>query len=274
MKTILVPTDFSKIARNAIDYAVEIAKITKAKLILFNVYNLPVVPSEGPAALNMDELEQESNRELKKIERSIHNKHGESLKIECKSSRGFPVDEINYYTEEHPVDLIVMGMAGAGYLSEKIIGSIATSMIKKAKCPVLVIDKTVKFKKPETIVLACDYREVGNKNILEPLIELSKLFNARIEVLHVVPELETVPSVSKTLERIKFDHMLVSTNHRFHTTPNADVIDGINEFTNHIKADMVVMIPRMHSGFERFFFEPNTTRMAFHTGVPFLALHQ
>jgi len=40
MKTILVPTDFSKIARNAIDYAVEIAKLTKAKLILFHVYHV------------------------------------------------------------------------------------------------------------------------------------------------------------------------------------------------------------------------------------------
>lgn len=60
MKTILVPTDFSKIARNAIDYAVEIAKLTKAKLVLFHVYHVPVVPVEIPIVMPIDEVKKET----------------------------------------------------------------------------------------------------------------------------------------------------------------------------------------------------------------------
>ena len=67
MKTILVPTDFSKIARNAIDYAVEIAKLTKARLILFHVYHATVVPSEMPIVLPTGEIEKEALDGLKKI---------------------------------------------------------------------------------------------------------------------------------------------------------------------------------------------------------------
>ncbi|MBA3705480.1 MAG: universal stress protein, partial [Bacteroidetes bacterium] len=84
MKTILVPTDFSEIACNAINYAVEIAKLTKAKLILFNVYNVPVVPAEIPIALPIDEIEKDVMKGLKKIEKDICLKHGNELVIECK----------------------------------------------------------------------------------------------------------------------------------------------------------------------------------------------
>ncbi|MBK7818144.1 MAG: universal stress protein [Sphingobacteriaceae bacterium] len=49
MKTILVPTDFSRVSNNAIDYAAELAVFSKSKLILFNSYHIPVAVTEVPA---------------------------------------------------------------------------------------------------------------------------------------------------------------------------------------------------------------------------------
>ena len=72
MEIILVPTDFSKNASNAIDYAVEIAQLTQAKLILFHVYQVPVVPAEVLIVLPADEMEKDAMEGLKKIERNIH----------------------------------------------------------------------------------------------------------------------------------------------------------------------------------------------------------
>ncbi|MGZ4075884.1 MAG: universal stress protein, partial [Bacteroidia bacterium] len=110
MKTILVPTDFSKNSLNALDYAVEIAKLTKAKIILFDVYQIPIAVSEAPIAFPVDELEKECKERLREIEKTIQLKHGGGLIIESQCRCGFTIDEINIFSEENKFDLIVMGM--------------------------------------------------------------------------------------------------------------------------------------------------------------------
>lgn len=273
MKIILAPTDFSEIAGNAIDYAVEIAVCSNAKIILFHVYHVPVVPSEIPIMMPVDEIERDSMESLKKIERKIHQKHGSKLIIECHCKYGFPVDEINFFAEENKIDLIIMGMEGTGYLTEKLIGSITTSLIRKAKCPVLAIDKEVRFKNIKKIVLASDYGEIKNKSILAPLKEFAHLFKAHVYILNVARELEIIPSVSKAVEGIKLDHLMEEINHSFYYAKNEDIIEGINDFVEEKQIDLVAMIPREHATIQSLFIEPNTKRMAFHTKVPLLALH-
>jgi nucleotide-binding universal stress UspA family protein len=273
MKTILAPTDFSKIARNAIDYSVELAKITGAKIILFNVFQIPMIPAEVPIMLPIDEIQKNTMDALNKIKKDIISEHTDNLLIECKCISGFPVEEINRSAKENKVDIIIMGMAGAGYLTEKLIGSITTSLIKKAKCPVLAIDKYVKFRRVEKIVLACDYAEIDNKCILEPLEEFVYLFKAHLYILNIIGPLERV-TMSKAVSSVKLERLLEGTSHSFHYKENEDVVKGINDFVEENKIDMVVMIPRIHNVFKNFFQEPHTKSMAFHTKIPLLALHE
>lgn len=274
MKTILVPTDFSKIAQNAIDYAAEIAKHTKSKLILFHVYQIPIAPTEVPIIYPVDQMEKDIMEGLHKIEKQIHAKHGKNILVECQSTSGFPVEEIRLYSKKNKADLIVIGMQGAGYLTEKLIGSVTTSLIRNSKCPVLVIDKHVKFKSIKKIALACDYNEVRNKSIFSTMKEIANLFDSHVYVLNVVRELETAPAVSEAIAGIKLNHSLEDIKHSFHATKNEDVVQGINEFVDDKKIDMIVMIPRMHSILKNLFEEPHTKRMAFHTKTALLALHE
>lgn len=274
MKTILVPTDFSKTSLNAIDYAVEIAIRTKAKIILFHTYYMPVITSDIMVVPPIDELDGGCTDGFKKIENDIYKKHGKKIDIEFKCKYGFPIDEINEFAIEKKADLIVMGMQGAGYLSEKIIGSITTSLIRKSQCPVLVINKGVKFTPIKKIVLASDFDEISNKTILKPLKEFVQLFKSQVYVLNVVPELETVPVIGKAAEGIKLEHALEDVKHSFHFLENEDVADGINDFISEENMDMVVMIPRQHSFLKSIFNEPDTKQIAFHTKVPLLALHE
>jgi nucleotide-binding universal stress UspA family protein len=274
MKTILVPIDFSKAAENAANYAIEIAKITKAKVILFHAYHVPIVPTEVPIVMpELAELEKDCMAGLLKISARLRSKY-KTANIERVVKCGFAVDEINLYAEKHQMDLIVMGMHGAGYLTEKLIGSITTSLIQKANCPVLVIGENVKFKNIKKIVLACDYHETENEKILERLKEFAHLFKSHIYVLHVVPELELAAPVPDVVsDYVKLESTLADTDHSFHYLPNNEIVDGINKFVADDKMDMVVMIPRKHSILKNIFTEPNTKKMAFHSKVPLLALH-
>ena len=67
MKTILVPTDFSIAAENAVEYAIGFAKETNASIILFHSYHIPIPPTEVPIMMiTSDELQKESESFLKK----------------------------------------------------------------------------------------------------------------------------------------------------------------------------------------------------------------
>lgn len=275
MKTILVPTDFSDNASNAINYAVEIAKLAKAKLILFHAFHVPVTNSDMPiVVIPIEEIEEANIGRLKKIAKEIQSKNNGSLNIKCICKMGFAVDEISELVTTKSIDLVVMGIRGSGNLSEILMGSTTTTLIRKDSCPVLVINQNVKFKNIKKIVFACDYHEISDASILKPLKEFVELFKSHVYVFNVVKELKTVTYVGKAATESLLEHSLEGTDHTFHFAEQEDVIEGINLFAANKKADMIVMIPQKHTLLKNIFNASNTKKMAFHTHIPLLALHK
>jgi len=274
MKTILVPTDFSDNAMNAINYSAEIALFTKAKIILFHAFHIPTIPSDVPYVMPFDEIEKDALNALTKTKENIIHKYGKGLAIDCKATMGFAVDEINEMIHKLKIDLVIMGMNGGGYLSEKIVGSITTSLIRKAKCPVIAIGEHVKFKSIKKIVLACDYKKIDDISILEPLKEFIKLFKSHLYILNVNSEPGSMSSSEKSLGGAQLEHSFKELDHSFNFIENENIVDGINQFVDANNVDMIVMIPRKHTWIENLFQERNTKHMAFHSHIPLLALHE
>ncbi len=275
MKTILVPTDFSAISANSADYAAEIAKRAKAKIVLFHAYHVPVVTSDvmviAPA---LDELEADALNKLRNLKNEMLKKHGDTLNIDLACVWGFGADEINSYTKENKVDLIVIGTHGAGFVSERLIGSVTTALIRSSNCPVLAIDNKVKFIEPKRIAFACDYLETESKETFTLFKELVNLFRSHVYVLNVINKKDFVPTVKEAVsDFIDLENSFDDVEHSLHYIHDKNIVEGINEFVTDKKMDMIVMIPRKHSMLQNIFHEPNTKRMAFHTNVPLLALH-
>jgi nucleotide-binding universal stress UspA family protein len=272
MKTIIAATDFSDVSIGAINYAAEIAKAGQMKLILFHVYHNPVIVSEVPITMpTLPQIEQEGIKKLKAIERNLQSRFNNQLNIEHQCIVGLAVDEISEYVKSTPVELVVMGLSGGGFLAEKVIGSVTTSLISKCDCPVLVINKGVEFKGIENIVLASDLKIVKDNNTLKPLKDLAQIFSSFIYVLNVFKD-KQLPEESQAVSGIRLDHMLEETQHDFYYSNNSDIVEAINEFVTKENIDLVAMIPRRHSLLEKIFSEPNTTRMAFHINIPLLTL--
>lgn len=273
MKTILAPTDFSAVSNCAVEYAAELAKRASAKLILFHAYQIHVASPDGLVTVPLEAIRKDSLKLLKKSAEKLRKKHGESIQIEYKEACGFPVEEINLIAKNLKADLIVMGMQGGGYISEKIIGSITTALIKKSSCPVLAIHQGTKFTPLKKIAFACDYEHMNYPKALKPLNEIANLFHSEILIVNVVQELEEVPTVTKAVEGIKLNRALNEMKHSFHYTINNDVTDGITDFIKEHKIDLVTMVPHSHTVLETLFKKSNTKHMAFQIAKPFLAIH-
>lgn len=274
MKTILVPTDFSDIATNAINYAARLAVYTKSKLFLFHAYHVPMIVSEVPFVLTSEEnqLEEQSNEQMKLVIEDLQKKYENRLEIESLSMPGFTSDEIVDIAKSRNCDLIVMGTKGAGG-SSRLLGTNTVDVIKHTNCNVLVVPEKVKFQKIDKIVFAFDYKTIKNSSVFDPLTDLASLFNSEIMIFNI-EDSRVQPTTEKAIEGIKLEHVFENLKHTYWFSQHENIVEAINEFAVNNHAVMVSMIRRSHSLMYQLLSKSNTKLMALYSQLPVLILHE
>ena len=138
-KKILIATDGSEYTKKAVDYGIDLAKNTEARL-----YAIYVIDTAAFASIPMDAA-WESMYELLRQEGDEATKYvadkasAEGLDIERLTIEGHPAEEIIKYAEKNSVDLIVMGTLGKSGLDRFLLGSVAEKVVRISKIPVLVV---------------------------------------------------------------------------------------------------------------------------------------
>jgi nucleotide-binding universal stress UspA family protein len=274
MKTILLPTDFSKNSDNAIHFALELNKMMKLKVILFHSYVLPVLASDVPIAMTSDsELEKAAQKRIKQLKDKLIKEYPE-MEIETKLSPGYAEDEIVQISSAKKADLVVMGTQGASGLREVLIGSITAAVMEDVKCPVLAIPEHSTFKGLNKIVFATDYAYNDFENV-ERVVDIARSFNAEVILLHIsngeidkAYEFDAIERFKeKMVEDSKYDKV------SFKLLEYRDVIDGLNLYLDEVNADLLVMSMHHRTFFQKIFVRSKTKKMAFHTHIPLLAFH-
>lgn len=273
MRKILVPTDFSELSDNALDYAVQLARRMEAELLLLHTYLIPLFPEDSAIITTEEYLREEALYKLEKLKRAIAGS-APGLQVSYDAHIGITTDIIPLYAREKHADLIVVGAQGAGYLRERILGSIASNLIRKVQIPLMVIDKHVVFKEPRKIVLAVDFAETDNQVVLKPLKQLAAKFQSHICILNIFSETTVVPSFGEISESFRLENTLKHTHHTFFEVEHPDIVIGINDFVKKHTVDMVAIISRKHSLISRIFREPLSSVMTFHSRVPLLVLQE
>lgn len=161
LRHVLVPTDFSQPARQALRYAVEVAALHQAKLTLLHVlpphsatdvYYASACPeapqstgdprldalfgSHSPSepAVVRSDPDQDALTQLRDLMADTF--HG---MWEAEVARGQPANAIVRFAQARDVDLIVMGTHGRTGLQHVFLGSVAEKVVRQAPCPVVTI---------------------------------------------------------------------------------------------------------------------------------------
>ena len=272
MKTIVATTDFSDASLNAVHYAADLAKHIDAHLVLLNVTHTPPVSVELPVVFpTQDELEREGLGHLEKIKNKIKRYGAKDLVISCVCLGGFAVDQIIDFVHRHQPTLVVMGMQGAGFLTETFVGSITTSLIWQADFPILAINETAKFQIPRRIVFASDRKpvEITGLNFLKELVEL---FKAHVYILHVSPPAEVAGKRNDQSHGYVAPEELKDMPHSLHFVNGDTAADGISTFIAETDMQLLVMGSGKHSFPRSIFTGSETKKMAFRSTIPLLAL--
>lgn len=274
MKTILIPTDFSEASKNAIDYGVKLAKEKNAKLLLLHVFHIPVAATDDPVLMpSFEQIEDDSQSILKETENELRVKYSFTNPVESLSKPGFLIDEIDALVKEKKLDLIIMGITDAGKLAELVISSHSIGVIKKINCPTIIVPGGAVYRPVQTIVFACDTEHTESIAAMEQVKQFVNLFNARLMIFNMVENREDKER-EKILFYEKFANLFTGVPHSIHFVPGEDLIGSINAFIDVNNADLLIMLPQKHTFFWQLFNESSTKKMAFHSHIPLLAIHE
>ncbi len=141
IKRILFPTDFSEGAKNALPYAVDMAKTYDAKLYLIHVlYDIATASGLHIPHTSADQMYADLQATAKKELDRFGLREREGLKdVEHIVSRGVPYEEILKFAKDNDIDLIVIGTHGRKGLDRVLFGSTAERVVRNSSCPVMTV---------------------------------------------------------------------------------------------------------------------------------------
>lgn len=272
MNTILVPTDFSKCAANAFQYALELARKSNATIHVLhvvlpnegvdnNIYN--IFWSEEYMAEREKGLEQWVRRFLK-----VESYKKIPVKVMCKT--GFPVPFICDTADELNADLIVMGTTGATGLRGALLGSIAAGVLAKTNRPLLSIPKQAVLPNTGASVLATDFRIRFDERSIAVLNEFLGFTKGRLHIVHIIDKPGEQPDKAR---ENTLSHKLGTIPHDFHYLHDRDVAQAVSNFIESVDACTLIAVAHEHSLLHRLFFDSITRRFAHRIHVPMLTLH-
>lgn len=247
MKVILIPTDFSEQANNAMDVAYAIAKKNNASIKLLHIIEAPGVGTfntmgevyTGDPMNNVYILEMMKIMKGK-METLVNDPKYSGIEINYNVMVGSAFAGISNEINEFDIDLVVMGSKGSSGLEETLIGSNTEKVVRRAKCPVLTVKGKVDINLVKDIVFASDFKAKGS-NVLTALKEFASIFDARIHLLKV----NTPNSFSSDREirgRMNdFAREYGLENYTINIYSHEDEEDGIIYFADDINADIIAL---------------------------------
>lgn len=282
MKKILIPTDFSVPAENAAHYGIALAKMAKAEVILCHAFK---VPAEAPMAaqvawplLDYTDMQQYAASELdKQVEKLTASSCEPDTDIycpalSCESDLGTVCDVVDRLVEEKQIDLVVMGMAGAGGLVQFVLGSNSRAMIERLSYPVLLVPYEASFKKIRKIVFATDLN-VDDLKPLKFLIGIAACCNAVIVVMHIT-DYETQKN-EEDQHRLEDFFEAVSTKIsypkvKYEYVWNTNLDNGLAWMAEQKDVDLIAVVHQQHRLLDRIFNGSHTQKLARRTQIPLL----
>lgn len=197
MNTILVPTDFSTLSENALDFAVELARyaVADVKVIHFveiiHEENLLVTGDTSVVATTDETLfniqvMRSNKKKLQKIEEQYSE---DSINVSAELADGGFLKGIQEFVRKNEVSAAVIGTTGEQNIQEFFSGNHTEQLIEHLNVPVVSLQKKVEFNKVKEVVVAFDVSdELYSPAALARMKDALLNFNAHISMVTVVAE--------------------------------------------------------------------------------------
>lgn len=271
MKNILVPTDFSDCANNAIRYAVNLANKYNASITLLSAYHVPSAGGTSVMVNLQDDLRDAAKEELQKTKSKLI-KDNPNLVVNVFTSYNLPVNAMLNFLKEKDTDVIVMGTTGATGIKEVFIGSTTSSLINKVKVPIFAVPENYVSTKLKKIYLATDLQSFKSTDSTKFIKKLALDFDAKVELLNVAEKPNEEESFKVVSQAIDIENEFFGVDHEFNFIESTNVEKAILDYIDEDNS-IIAVINRERNFFSRLFHTSTSKKITMHASVPILVLH-
>lgn len=276
MRKILIPTDFSENANNAIRFAIDLFKYDVSEFYIMHAYQDEIYADETLLTKeNLDDItpivSAKSSKELEETLKTIskispnprHSYH-------IISANNLLIDEADKIVDDQNIDIIVMGTKGKTNEQKITFGSHTLQVIKYVECPVLAIPENYKYSQPKHILFPTNYLLPYKRRELKLLCEMASPYRAVIDMLYI--------SMSEKLSMRQKDNQnfiqeeLCKNKINFKVAKSKHIINTIYKYIKENHTDMLVMVNSRRSFLENMLYKSTIDEMSLNLDIPFLAL--
>ena len=275
MKRILVPTDFSEIAKYALKYAANLASKFEAEIIALYMINREDAFLSRKEAMELYENIDYHKRINDSFENFLDQDYLDGIKVSTEIRRQVDFEKIGDLTDELDIDLIVIGSHGARGLAGMLVGSNAEKVVRTANTPVLVVKNNQSYFKLEKIVMACDF----NTDMIDAFKKAKSFLKNNslgYEMVYINTPEDYMSTRMMDEDSKKFfaaqeiQESEIEENVVFYNDFNIEA--GIFNYASDVKADLIVLPTHGRKGLARLVYSSYGEKMANHSEIPVLTI--
>lgn len=276
MESILIPTDFSENAMNAVKYALEFFKYQKTVFYFMHAYQNEFYDHEELVSREKSEdvlnkIKTASQKNLDKLLEDVKKiAPNPRFTYHTISANNTLVEEANAIADEKNIDLIVMGTKGKSNERHIVFGSQTFQVLKYVQCPVLAIPTNYTNTQPKHIVFPTNYLIPYKRRELKLLSDLAKSYRSIIDVIYI--------STSKKLSIRQEDNKDFIKDTLRNNEVNFKIIDSkkldeaIKNYIKENNIDIITMVNTQHSFLEDMLFPSAIDKVSLGLEIPLLAM--
>ncbi|MBD0331298.1 MAG: universal stress protein [Chitinophagaceae bacterium] len=266
MNSIIVPTNFSPSADNALNYAGRLAGSISTSVLLLHVYQIPVSINEMPVmVVSSEELKKNADETLEKSKQQLLSAYP-NCEVRTESLLGDLREELEEICEREKPFAVVLGTHHTTGFERLLFGDTALSIIRGIDFPVVAVPQGAKANAPENIVFATDLKNIDEVPA-QKIIDVVRTLNAELHVVHI-----DVGNEYNSEAAARLNEMFRHIQPQYHEIRDENVAHGINTFVQQNNIDLILVIPHKHNLYERLFSTVHTKDILDKAQVPIMSL--
>lgn len=275
MKTVIVISDFSPSAHNALAYSCEFLKEhqNEVELLLLNIYTIPAMYTlDGVAVATISSTLTEVEERLEEEAEWVKMKYP-SVQITTKAVLGGFLESLKNQIEVVDPVLVIMGASGK-YDDIWSWDAEILSIFRDLTVPVLTIPQHLSYTHVHHVAFACNFTNI---NLHTPVLSLKKivaLTGATLHVLYVKDTAKPIQDNARLKQEALIHELLEELTPQYHILQENNVVEAIGHFVKDQSIDMLLVVPRRLGIWEGIFHKSHTKALARFNSTPVLALRE
>lgn len=267
MKKILVPTDFSQQAENALKVAAQLARKHQSQLYILHTLELPLHLANSTDSSSLPEPIYFIKLAEKNFKEILEKPYLEGIEIQEAYGHNEIYNDVREASEMNDIDLVVMGSHGISGFKEMFIGSNTEKVVRTSRVPVLVIKNDHDEFKINDFVFATDFSKESKGTIVEAL-KFSNYIDAKLHILYV-----NTPSGFMTSSEAKSKMKAIADdfdeeNYTLNIYNDNSVEKGILNYAKDTNATLIGLSTHGRKGLSHFFNGSISEDLVNHANMP------